>query len=187
MPPWPGMFRHLGTDVPKLNVFICIRAAQDIGVCEDPPGSNRGKDIDAWNFRAHAPMGSFWCASWATAVWEDCSVDLPRAGRASCDNLVAWAKKQGLWIDNDPTTRFPEVLPGSMVVYTNGKKVARHLDELDAVHVGIVVRVTPYLMSIEGNAAIGGAFSNNGEAVVLRRVDMKRVYGFIKPRRAKSE
>jgi hypothetical protein len=186
MPPWPGMFRHLKEDVPKLNVLICIRAAQDLAVCEEPPSSNRGPDIDAWNARAQAPKGSFWCASWATAVWEDCVVDLPPKGRASCDNLVRWAKQEGLWVKNDTVTRFPQVLPGSMVVYTNGDKLPGHPDELDAVHVGIVVRVTPYLMSMEGNASIGGAFSNNGEAVVLRRVDPRRVYGFISPRRTQK-
>lgn len=183
MPPWPSLFRHLGEDVPKLNLLICLRAAQDLAVCEDPPSSNTGKDIDEWNVRAHAPRGSFWCASWATVVWEDSGCDLPARGRASCDNLVAWAKKNGLWIKNDPVSRFPQVLPGSMAVYTNGEKLAGHPDELDAVHVGLVIRVTPYLMSMEGNASIGGAFSANGEAVVLRKVDPRRVYGFISPRR----
>jgi hypothetical protein len=99
--------------------------------------------------------------------------------------LVAWAKKEGLWIKHDPVTRFPQVLPGSMVIYTNGKKLRPDSDELDAVHVGIVIRLTPYLMSMEGNASIGGTFSTNGEAVVLRRVDPRRVYGFITPRRTK--
>lgn len=183
MPPWPSLFRHLGDETPKLNLLICLRAAQDLAVCEDPPSTNRGKDIDDWNARAHAPKGSFWCASWATAVWEDCKVDVPSGGRGSCDNLVAWAKLQGLWVKNDPVARFPQVLPGSMVVYTNGHPLPNHPDELDAVHVGIVVRLTPYLMSMEGNASIGGAFSNNGEAVVLRKVDPRRVYGFITPRR----
>lgn len=184
MPPWPGMLRFLGPDIPKLNQLICFRAMQDLGVCEEPPSSNRGPDIDEWNQRAGAPRGSFWCASWATAVWEDCKVDLPFRGRASCDNLVAWAKREGLWILNDPVSRTPKVLPGCMVVYTDGKKLPGHPDELDAVHVGVVIRVTPYLMSLEGNANTGGAFSTNGEAVVLRRVDPRRVYGFIQPRRS---
>lgn len=181
---WPGMFRHLyGDEVPTLNRVICLRAAQDLGVCEDPPSSNRGVDIDGWNQLAGAPLGSFWCASWATAIWEDCNAEVPAKGRASCDNLVAWAKREKLWIQNDPVNREPKVLPGCMVIYTNGKKLSVSPDELDAIHVGVVVRVTPYLMSMEGNAALGGGFSNNGEAVVLRKVDLARVYGFITPRR----
>ena len=184
MPPWPSLFRHLGDDVPKLNLLVCIRAAQDLASCEDPPSSNRSTDIDAWNARAGAPKGSYWCASWATAVWEDCVVDLPKHGRASCDNLVAWAKREGLWIKSDPVNRQPKVLPGSLVLYTNWEKLPGHEDEFDAVHVGIVIRVTPYLMSMEGNAAIGGTFSANGEAVVLRKVDTRKVYGFVAPRRS---
>lgn len=107
---------------------------------------------------------------------------LPTAGRASCDNLVAWAKKEGLWIENNPTSRSPEVLPGSLVIYTNGNKLPGSQNELDAIHVGVVIRLTPYLMSLEGNASLGGAFTPNGEAVVLRKVDTNRVYGFIKAR-----
>lgn len=39
----------------------------------------------------------------------------------------------------------------------------------DARHIGLVVRLSP-LLTVEGNAAWGGAFTRNGEAVVLRRV-----------------
>lgn len=183
MPNWPGLFRHLGTSLPQLNLMICLRAVQDLGVCEDPPGSNGGPDINSWNLRAQAPAGSFWCASWATAVWEDAGASVPAIGRASCDELVMWGKANGSWVAHDPVTRTPEVFPGSLVVYTNGKPLASNPAEKDAVHVGVVVRVTPYLMSMEGNAALGGGFTNNGEAVVLRRVDMTRVYGFVAPRR----
>lgn len=175
------MFRHL-IGLPTINQHICLRAAEDLAVCEEPPSSNRGPEIDVWNKRAGAPAGSYWCASWATAVWEDCGADLPAAGRASCDNIVAWAKKQGLWIKNDTLNREPKVFPGSLVVYTNGNKLPGTKDELDANHIGIVIRTVPYLMSLEGNASIGGAFSNNGEAVVLRRVDPRRVYGYVSPR-----
>lgn len=179
---WPSMLRHLGEDIPYLNRLICLRALSDVAaVCEEPPGSNRGKAIDEYNRRAEAPLGSFWCASWATAVWEDCKVDLPKKRRASCDELVQWAMQEGLWIEHRPFDRQPEVLPGYLVLYTNGETLPN--GRKDAVHVGIVVRVMPYLLSIEGNAAFGGIFSTNGEAVVLKRPELRRVYGFIAPRR----
>ncbi len=182
---WPSALRHLGDDVPYLNKLICMRAMLDIAsVCEEPPSSNRGKDIDEYNKRAGSPLGSFWCASWVTAVWEDCKVDLPKQDRASCDQLVDWAIKEGLWVPHDPLNREKKVLPGSLVLYTNGRPLPGRRDRLDAVHVGIVVRVMPYLLSIEGNAAYGGIFSTNGEAVVLKRPEIRRVYGFVSPRRS---
>lgn len=45
------------------------RAITNIGVTEDPPGSNRGRLIDQWNTVAGAPLGSFWCASFVHAMF----------------------------------------------------------------------------------------------------------------------
>lgn len=179
---WPSLLRHLGPDVPPLNRLICMRALTDVAaVCEEPASSNRGSDIDDYNRRAGSPLGSFWCASWATAVWEDCKVDVPKHSRAATNEIVDWAMKEKLWIPHDPVKRDPVVLPGSLVLYTNGETLPNGRKK--TVHVGIAVRMVPYLLTIEGNAAFGGIFSNNGEAVVLKRPELRRIYGFVAPRR----
>jgi len=54
------------------ETFLDI-ANKYIGVTESPVGSNRGPLIDRWNMNAHAPIGSFWCASFVSGValeWE---------------------------------------------------------------------------------------------------------------------
>jgi hypothetical protein len=154
----------LSDEVPHLNRLIVMRALCDLGICETPEGSNRGGRIDGYNRRAGAPLGSYGCASWATAVWVDCRATVPPTSRASCDVVMAWAQREGQW-----SRRAPVV--GAFVLYGT---------EADASHIGILIRTAPYLISIEGNAAWGG-HSRNGEAVVCRRVDLARVVGFVHP------
>lgn len=161
--PFPALAGWLQAELPLLNRLIVMRTLCDLGVCENPPGSNRGGRIDEYNRRAGAPLGSYWCSSWSTAVWEDCGAGLPPSARASCDVVRAWAKERGQW--------FMTPKEGAFVLYGT---------EADASHIGIVVRVKPYVLSIEGNAAFGG-HSRNGEAVVLRRVDLAKVLGFVHP------
>lgn len=177
--PFPPIMGHLGATIPALNRAIVIRAAHDILTCREVPrSSNRGARVDKYNARAGAPLGSYWCASWATAVYVDAGADVPPAERASCDRLVLWARSQGLW---RPKTERP--VPGEMVLYTTGKPLAapRFAEQLDAYHVGIVAATEPYLASIEGNAAFSG-FSPNGEAVLVKLIDTAKVYGYLKPR-----
>ena len=86
--------------LPKTTPLLCRaiveRAIRDIGMLEDPPGSNRGRDIDTLNDRAKVPHGSYWCASWVGAVWADVGAEIPK-GYASCDFWMAWAKKTNRW------------------------------------------------------------------------------------------
>jgi hypothetical protein len=127
-------------------------AHESIGVCEEPLNSNRGPEIDVWNLRAGVPVGSFWCASAAGAWWRDAGLDVPK-GYASCDNWMTWAKVTGRW------SATPGL--GAMVLYGVPG---------DAKHIGLVIRVTPICLSIEGNTTIESGFSSNGIAVALKIV-----------------
>jgi Putative peptidoglycan binding domain/CHAP domain len=48
---------------------VLRQAVGAIGVAETPPGSNRGAMIDAWNTAAGLPLGSPWCAAFATGMF----------------------------------------------------------------------------------------------------------------------
>lgn len=184
---WPSAMGHLGASIPALNTAIVVRASLDVLTCrENPAGSNTSPRIDAYNRRAGAPLGSYWCASWATACYVDAGADVPPSARASCDVLAEWAMANDLW---RPKGTRP--LPGWMVLYTSGKtlpagRILPHgrpakPGQLDAYHVGIVAMVDPYLASLEGNAAFSG-FSVNGEAVLAKMVALEKVYGYLLPR-----
>lgn len=173
---------HLGAEIPHLQRVICYRTVHDIGaVVEKPLGSNRGTRVDEYNTRSGAPLGSYWCASWATAIWEDAGAAVPPKERASCDAIVKWARKEALWKEKSTT---PE--PGWMVLYTNGNTLADgpYKGQLDAIHVGIIVAVDPLVLTMEGNASLN--FDRNGQAVVMRVMDKGKVYGYVVPRKKEN-
>lgn len=156
----PELARWLSRDTPALARAIVQRALTDVGVVEMPPGSNRSGVIDEYNLRAGVPPGSYWCASAVGAWWKDCGAEVP-PGYASCDAWLRW--RGGL---------SPVPTPGAAVLYGRPG---------DATHIGVVVRVTPVLLSVEGNTTLGGEFNRNGIAVDLKPVATGRVLGYVHP------
>jgi hypothetical protein len=145
------------------------RALRDAFLMEAPPGSNRGKSIDAYNRRAGATLGSPYCASAATAWWEDVGLEVPAHGRASCDLLYRWAL----------TSRRFHHLPvvGALLLYGTGKPADT------SNHVAIVIRLTPILLVFSANTGMDGKFNREGFAFDRRVIDRltPNVLGFIHP------
>jgi peptidoglycan hydrolase-like protein with peptidoglycan-binding domain len=50
---------------PVIKQALCL-----VGTVEVPPGSNRGVEIDKLNTAAGIPLGSPWCAAFATGMWQ---------------------------------------------------------------------------------------------------------------------
>jgi hypothetical protein len=154
--------------LPLMQRIIVERALRDIGMLEDPPGSNRGKDIDTLNDRAKVPHGSYWCASWAGSVWADAGAEIP-AGYASCDMWLAWAKKTNRWT-------LHTAAPGCCVLYGVPG---------DAKHIGIVIRtdIPSMVLTVEGNTTVeGSTFERNGTAVALKVITKHDpVLGYVHP------
>lgn len=153
------------SDTPTLNLMVAKRAFLDIGILEIPPGSNRSGRIDEYNLAAGVPVGSFWCASAVAAWFREAGAKVPISA-ASCDAWMNWAKAQGTWKDS------PAI--GRAVVY------GTHAP-LDAHHIGVVVRISPILCSVEGNTTLGGEFNRNGVATDFKTVAKNRVLGYIEP------
>jgi hypothetical protein len=150
-------------DCPALERAICERAHTDIGIWEET-GPNRGPQVDDYNRRAHVEMGSFWCASWAGAMYEDAGAETP-PGRASCDQWMRWGLETKRWSR--------EAYYGATVLYGIPG---------DAHHIGIVTRLRPILCSVEGNTIVGVAFSRNGVAVDFKEVALRSVLGYVRVR-----
>jgi hypothetical protein len=89
---WDQAMKDIGWYLPKTTPLICrtivVMAVCDVGMLEDPPGSNRGADIDALNDLARVPVGSYWCAAWVGKIWRNAGAQVP-AGYASCDHWVS--------------------------------------------------------------------------------------------------
>lgn len=149
-------------------------ALTNIGVCEDPPGSNRGPEIDRWTKEAGAPLGSPWCAIAAWKASKTGGLWVPSQDVASCDEWFYQAERKGL------CSKTPVI--GARVLYTNGKQVpsGRYAGRPDAVHIGIIERVSPKLLSIEGNTTLG-KYDREGYLQTVKEVDASRVLTYVLP------
>ena len=147
-------------------------ALRNVGVCEDPIGSNRGPEIDAWAREFGSPPGSYWCALSVGMARKSGGLWIPSLDVGSCNEWFHEASRLGL------TRKDPE--PGAAVIYTNHSRVAggRYDGQLDAVHIGLVLRVTPILLAIEGNTVIS-SFDRNGFVQTLKEVDRDRVLSYV--------
>jgi hypothetical protein len=147
----------------RVAELVIREACAALGVLEVPLESNRGPEVDAWNKLAGAPPGSYWCAAFAGAMWRKAGLTLP-AGYASCQVLMRWAQTTGRWTPHEPSL-------GAMVFYG---------DAAGAHHVGLIVRMMPAWLSVEGNTTFSAQFSRNGIGVELKQVvpGDPRVLGF---------
>jgi hypothetical protein len=71
--------------------------------------------------------------------------------------------------------------PGAAIVYTNARTLygGRNDGQLDAVHLGLVLRVAPVLLSIDGATTIA-TYDREGFVQVLKPVDQSRVLGYVR-------
>jgi hypothetical protein len=159
--------RH--SDIECRATLAVERALRDVFLMEAPPGSNRGTSIDGYNRRAGAPLGSPYCASAATAWWEDVGLEVPAQSRASCDVLYRWALQTGRFHHS------PAI--GALILYGTGKK------ENPADHVGLVIRLTPLVLSVEANTSMDGKFNREGFAFDRKVIDRlsPRILGYVHP------
>jgi len=132
-----------------------------VGVYETPPGSNRSGLIDAWNSDAGAPLGSPWCMSFARAAWK--AAGLPLLGNAACEAWHLAAVKAGRWVTS------PEL--GALALYDFGT-VGGLAD-----HCGVVVRVSPTILTCEGNTDETG--SREGVGVFVKDRGGVRLLGYV--------
>lgn len=161
----PIDIRH--SDVDCRAALAVERALRDAFLMESPPGSNRGRSIDEYNRRAGAKLGSPYCASAVTAWWEDVGIEVPAKDRASCDVLYRWALTTGRF-HHSPVI-------GALILYGTGR------DPDPASHVGIIIRLTPLLCSLEANTSLDGKYNREGfvfDRKVIERTN-NRVLGFV--------
>src|ERR1041385_1105400 len=91
-------------------------ALRHVGVCEDPIGSNRGPEIDAWAEEFGSPAGSFWCALSVGKARKEGGLWIPGRDVGCCDEWVFEATRAGL-MQHEPQV-------GSAVIYTNGQRIS---------------------------------------------------------------
>jgi hypothetical protein len=154
----------MGQEVPAINGLIAMRASIDVGLLEEPPGSNRSPAIDSYMDAVGSPRGMSWCAAAVAAWFKFASAEIPPMDAGSVKAWHDWAFRTARW-----TSR---IAIGRAVVYADANDVPEHM--------GVVVRVTPLALAVEGNTSLQG-YSVNGVACAEKAVTLTRVLGYISP------
>ena len=136
-------------------------AAWQLGVLENPAGSNRQKYGEAYGMN-----GQPWCVMFVWWVFREAGFNLRKT--ASCTDLSNAYKAAGQWVSSG-------YKPGDIVMFDfTGKRSKTE-------HCGIVEKVNGNtLTTIEGNT--GTASNANGGAVMRRTRDVRFVTGACSPR-----
>ncbi|MES2459864.1 MAG: CHAP domain-containing protein [Armatimonadota bacterium] len=140
---------------------VLALAEREIGVQEEPRGSNRGERIDQFLASCGLPPGYAWCAAFIAFIGL-LAAELgipgfdhwPLPASASCDLVLYKARKIGI-LQNTPRV-------GDLFLVMASAN--------DAIHVGFVTGVNKdgTISTIEGNSNPGG--SREGYAVVARPI-----------------
>jgi hypothetical protein len=130
-------------------------AALEVGVSEEPKGSNRGPRVEQYQRATGYQFPVPWCLCfcyWCVAkACKALGFKNPLMQTGDCDALMAWAKRNGR-LHLAPKR-------GDIALLVRGN---------DAYHAFFVVEVGPRsIETIEGNSNVGG--SREGYAVVRRR------------------
>lgn len=110
-------------------------AAREIGVHEEPWGSNTGRRVREYQATTFL-RGSYWpwCVAFCQWVYVKAGIPLPYRSAGVYD-LLRWARSRG-WVTSNPQ-------PGDLVCF-----------QIGAGHMGIVERIEgAYVHSIDGNAS----------------------------------
>lgn len=157
-----------------LLVAVVAVAKREIGVCEDPPGSNSGQKVSSYLKSVCTGAGNPWCAAFVYWCFEQASAELnldnPLVKTASCMNH--WLKTSGEKITSKQAVNDPLLIePGTIFIIRRGNIKG---------HTGIVTDIRDgYLRTIEGNTNAFHAAEGGGVLALQRRFSEINM-GFIK-------
>jgi len=161
------------SDSRLLNEVLRI-AIKEIGVSEDPPGSNKGKRVEEYLRSVHLGPGFPWCAAFIYWLFHWASINLevknPVWDTPGC--MQHWKKTTGLRIFLKEALNDPTLLePGVIFIISRGDGRG-HTGLITGIHDG-------YIETIEGNTNDGHS-AEGVKVCALRRKISSINLGFIK-------
>ncbi len=161
-------------DAPNIMLTQAIQIARSqVGVMEDPPGSNRGAEVNKYLHSVDCPPGSYWCAGFVYWCFKEAARNLNRENplykTGGC--LMHWNNSQGKKIRGAEAANNPSLVkPGQVFIIDHGSGMG---------HTGIIEKAEGgFIHTIEGNSNPTG--SSNGIGVFqLQRKIVKINKGFI--------
>lgn len=140
----------------SLSKVISV-ARGELGVTENPPGSNR---VKYWDDYGAGWQGQPWCLAflwWCFQRAGEGSAFFGGAKTASCGTLLRWYKEQGL------TVPVEDVRVGDIVILNfSGTKDTQHCGLVTIVDRVAVTRKLLQVQTIEGNTSVNGSQDNGG-------------------------
>jgi len=163
-----ALARWLPDDTPALQRAIVERALADVGLLEEPPGSNRSPAIDAYLTAVGSPLGSSWCAAALAAWYRESGARLPVAEAGVCD---AW---HAMGTSRLTLRKAPAI--GSVVLYNY--TIVGHAD-----HCGVVVRTDPVVLTVEGNTTMKRQVGDQreGTGCTIGELDAAHLLAYVVP------
>ena len=150
---------------------VLVLAKAQIGVKEDPAGSNRVKYNTAYYGKAVSGSAYPWCCVFIWWLFQQTNAaELFYGGKktASCTRLMEYSKKNGLFVSKD-------FKPGDLIFYS--WKGYRSVAD----HIGICTGTTSTsVICIEGNTSITN--NDNGGNVMQRTRNLSVVIGAYRPK-----
>jgi len=174
---WTGLFgggiSNL-TALSPLQMNVLEIASKEIGVVEDPPGSNMGKRVNEYLASVGMDPGHAWCAGFVFLCYKEAAAKLNRMNpvvkTAGC--LDHWRRTRGYKIVSKGAVDNPALIePGSIFIMSRGGGYG---------HTGIVKSVNDgYINTIEGNTNISLSSEGGGVFELCRKISTINI-GFIK-------
>jgi len=148
-------------------------ALSQIGVMEDPPGSNRGKKVEAYQASVGIDPGTFWCAAFVYCCFQNAAEKLVRKNpvlkTGHC--ITHWRDTPGKKITGADAIDKPSLIkPGQIFIISTGGSSG---------HTGIIESIDGgFINTIEGNTNPSG--SSNGIGVFRNARKISKINrGFI--------
>lgn len=144
-------------------------ARGELGVTENPPGSNR---VKYWDEYGAGWQGQPWCVTFLWWCFQHAGEGMAFFGggkTASCGTLLRWYSAQG------QTVAKKDIQPGDIVILNfSGTSETQHC--------GLVVDTLKmgYIQTIEGNTSQSGSQSNGGQ-VCLKTRNLSQIVGVCRP------
>ena len=174
---WVGLF---GGGISNLSPLSPLQmnvleiASKEIGVVEEPPGSNSGPEVNKYLSSVGLDPGYAWCAGFVFYCFREASAKLNRVNpvtkTAGC--IDHWRRTLGYKIAAKGAIANPAMIePGSIFIMSRGGGYG---------HTGIVKSVNDgYINTIEGNTNTSLSSEGGGVFELRRKISTINI-GFIK-------
>ena len=168
------MKSYIGTVGASSLLDAAISVAQkEVGVCEVPPGSNRGPRVEEYLKSVGLGPGYAWCAAFVFWCFGEASLSLNRVNplvkTAGC--LQHWRATRGVKVTVADAVKIPSlILPGAIFIISRGGGLG---------HTGIVTGIGEgFIRTVEGNSNASRSAEGGGVCALTRKIGEINV-GFI--------